>query len=200
MSFESVKRMVRERRRGATAVGLVAFLSATTAVLAADRPPAVGEAAADFSLQGLDDQTVSLKDANAAGPVVLVVLRGFPGYQCPVCSDQVAGLMAKAKQLGASKARVLLVYPGPADGLKKHAEEFAGTKKALPEPFTMLLDPDYTFTKAYGLRWNAPDETAYPSTFVIDAEGKVRFAKVSKSHGGRAEAGEVLAALAKLAD
>jgi hypothetical protein len=58
------------------------------------------------------------------------------------------------------------------------------------------MDPDYKFTNAYRLRWDAPRETAYPSTFVIDRERKVRFAKVSKTHGGRATASEVLKALA----
>ena len=57
------------------------------------------------------------------------------------------------------------------------------------------LDPDYKFTNAYHLRWDAKAETAYPSTFVIDAERKVQFAKVSKSHGDRASADEVLEAL-----
>ena len=60
---------------------------------------------------------------------------------------------------------------------------------------TLLLDPDYSFTNAYGLRWDAPRETAYPSTFVIDTDGTVRYAKISKSHGDRAEVSDVIKAL-----
>ncbi len=30
-----------------------------------------------------------------------------------------------------------------------------------------MLDPGFTFTNAYGLRWNAPHETAYPTTIVM---------------------------------
>ena len=48
---------------------------------------------------------------------------------------------------------------------------------------------------AYGLRWDAPNETAYPSTFIVHRDGLIRFAKVSRTHGGRASATEVLAAL-----
>ena len=59
-----------------------------------------------------------------------------------------------------------------------------------------MLDPDYTFTNAYGLRWNAENETACPATFVIDTNRKVVFAKVSKTHGDRAEVADVLDALA----
>lgn len=86
-----------------------------------------------------------------SGPVVLVVLRGYPGYQCPLCTKQVAEFVAKAEQFKAAKARVLFVYPGPADDLKTHADEFVRGKD-YPAEFTFLLDPDYAFTKQYGLR------------------------------------------------
>jgi peroxiredoxin len=91
----------------------------------------------------------------------------------------------------------VLVYPGPAGGLEGHAEEFA-RGKALPENFHLVVDPDYTFTNAYDLRWDAPKETAYPSTFVVGADGKVAFAKVSHTHGDRAKLDEVLRALDRL--
>jgi hypothetical protein len=58
-----------------------------------------------------------------------------------------------------------------------------------------MLDPDYTFTKAYGLRWDAPNETAYPSTFVITENRKIIFSHVSREHGGRVKAEEVLKSL-----
>jgi len=58
-----------------------------------------------------------------------------------------------------------------------------------------VLDPDYVFTNLYGLRWDAPRETAYPSTFVVDSLGVVRFSKISRSHGGRASVDEVLQAV-----
>ena len=45
----------------------------------------------------------------------------------------------------------------------------------------------------YNLRWNAANETAYPSTFVFDRQGVVRFAKISKSHGDRSSAVDILA-------
>lgn len=63
--------------------------------------------------------------------------------------------------------------------------------KMLPAGFEMVLDPDYTFTKQYGLRWDAPQETAYPSTFLIDSQNMVFFSKISKSHGGRTTTTEV---------
>ena len=86
---------------------------------------------------------------------------------------------------------------GPADRLNEHAKEFFKDKE-LSDVFRLLVDPDFKFTDAYGLRWNAPHETAYPSTFVIDRQNVVRFAKVSKSHGDRASTVEVVKVLSQL--
>jgi hypothetical protein len=49
----------------------------------------------------------------------------------------------------------------------------------------------------YGLRWDAPKETAYPATFLIDGKGAVFFVKIVREHGGRTTAAEVLDALPK---
>lgn len=160
-------------------------------------PPAVGDTAREFELQavlGIHEGKVKLRDVVKSGPVVVVVLRGFPGYQCPICSRQVGSLIARAKDFSAQNANVLLIYPGPAKELDQRAQEFLkGT--TLPAPFTLLLDPDYKFTNAYGLRWDAPRETAYPSTFIVDSASRVRYAKISQSHGGRAEVTDVLKSL-----
>ncbi len=155
--------------------------------------PAVGEQAPDFTLKTLEGDSVNLDELRENGPVVLVVLRGYPGYQCPICSVQVADLMKHAAALKQAGANVVLVYPGPIDGLGDRAEEFL-KGKTLPENFHYVTDPGYEFTSAYELRWDAPRETAYPSTFVIDRDGIIRYAKVSKSHGGRAKGSDVAAA------
>ncbi|PIQ52245.1 MAG: bacteriocin, partial [Comamonadaceae bacterium CG12_big_fil_rev_8_21_14_0_65_59_15] len=47
----------------------------------------------------------------------------------------------------------------------------------------------------YNLRWDAPDETAYPSTFVFDKQGTVRFVKISQSHADRSSAAVILTML-----
>ena len=175
---------------------IVASFAISNGLFARDKAgrPAVGDVAEDFELKTLQDDNVRLSKLVADGPVVLVVLRGFPGYQCPICNSQVGQFLSKAKQFDTAKVRVVLVYPGPADGLKKHANEFV-RGKTLPDNFYLVLDPDYEFTKAYNLRWDAKNETAYPSTFVIDRERKFQFAKISMTHGGRASADEVLKSL-----
>ena len=90
----------------------------------------------------------------------------------------------------------MMVYPGPAD-LKAHGEEFLKSKQ-WPKDFVYLLDPDFMMVNAYGLRWNAPGETSYPSTFVIDRKGVVKFAKISQGHGDRSKALDVLEELKRI--
>jgi peroxiredoxin len=91
---------------------------------------------------------------------------------------------------------VVLVYPGPPQDLGAKANEFLADKK-LPENFDLVLDQGYEFTNMYGLRWDAPHETAYPSTFLIDRQGVIFFSKIVKEHGGRTTAAEILDALSK---
>ncbi len=87
-----------------------------------------------------------------------------------------------------------MIYPGPSGVLQEKAKEFT-SDFTFPEGFYFALDPNYEMVNQYGLRWDAPKETAYPSTFVIDKNGKVVFVKVSSSHGGRADVEEVVEAL-----
>jgi hypothetical protein len=47
-------------------------------------------------------------------------------------------------------------------------------------------------TNLYGLRWDAPHETAYPSTFILDKKRTVLFEKISHSHGDRLSAQDAL--------
>lgn len=178
-----------------------------TEVMAAVRslvgPPQTGQIVDDFTLSNLQGESVALSGLLEKGPVVWVMLRGFPGYQCPICSRQVASLVSSAQQLRQQGASVVMVYPGPRSGdqwtLQDKAREFQeGT--TLPEGFHFLIDEDYHVTDLYGLRWEAERETAYPTTLLLDSDGKVVYSKVSKTHGGRANVEDILDALKKISD
>lgn len=175
---------------------LLAFATVLPLALSAATPPTVGEKARDFTLSTPEGKHVRLSGAMSQGPVVLVVLRGYPGYQCPYCNRQVQDFIQNAPGFAAADARVVLVYPGPAQDLGGKANEFLADKK-LPGNFDLVLDPDYEVTNLYGLRWDAPHETAYPSTFLIDKQGTIFFSKIVKEHGGRTTATEILDALPK---
>jgi hypothetical protein len=99
-----------------------------------------------------------------------------PGRLCGGRNSRRLGLSRSAQDLGAK------------------ANEFLADKK-LPENFDLVLHPGYEFTNMYGFRWDAPHETAYPSTFLIDRQGVIFFCKIVKEHGGRTTAAEILDAI-----
>jgi peroxiredoxin len=157
--------------------------------------PKVGQAAPNFSLSTPTGQSLTLASLTEKGTVALIVLRGYPGYQCPYCVRQVHDFVQSANKFAAAGAQVLLVYPGPPADLDQHAKEFLAKQNPLPQNVTLVIDPDYAFTNQYGLRWDAPNETAYPATFLIDRKGVIFFSKVSQEHGDRTTASSVLSQL-----
>ena len=172
------------------------FVLAAVLPLAAAAPPSVAEKAPDFALSTPQGKSVRLSEMVSKGPVVLVVLRGYPGYQCPYCNRQVQDFIQKSQEFADAGAHVVLIYPGPPQDLGARANEFLADKK-LPINFDLLVDPGYAFTNLYGLRWDAAQETAYPSTFLIDRQGVVFFSKIVKEHGGRTTAAEIPDAMPK---
>ncbi|MEX2271934.1 MAG: redoxin domain-containing protein [Vicinamibacterales bacterium] len=163
----------------------------------ATAPPALGERARDFTLNRLDGGPVHLATLNKEGRVVVVMLRGWVGYQCPICNRQVGDFLRHAADFKAAGASVVLVYPGAAETLQGKAEDFV-TGKTLPDNFHFVVDPNMKVVNLYSLRWDAPQETAYPATFVFDAGGVTRFVKISRSHGDRSSATDVLKVMAGL--
>ena len=107
-------------------------------------------------------------------------------YKCPYCPKQVHDFVDHSAEFQAAHAQVLLVYPGPPAELDQHAREFLAKQANLPANITLVTDPDYAVTHLYDLRWDAPHETA---------DGRVTFAHISKTHGDRTSAADVLAAL-----
>ena len=156
-----------------------------------------GDTAIDFTLKAIDGSKVKLSEVNIGNPVVLLVLRGWPEYQCPVCSRQVGQFLGESENFQKMNTRLIMVYPGPSEVLKEKAKEFSMDFE-FPDNFYFVLDPDYSMVNKYGLRWNAPKETAYPSTFVMDKKGKIVYSKVSSTHGGRADVSEALGVLKNL--
>ncbi len=155
-------------------------------------PPNVGQKAPDFKLHTPSGELIQLSKQIGNSTVVLVVLRGFPGYQCPYCQKQVHDFIEHAADFAAKNTSVILVYPGPPTNLDQHAKEFLTQQPSLPVNVVLLLDPDYVLTNRYDLRWDAPGETAYPSTFILDRKGSIFFEKISQVHGDRTKASDIL--------
>lgn len=183
----------RSLEKSVLALFLLILLPATTSY-AQPTPPEVGQKAPDFTLSTPEGAEVTFNTLLKKGEVVLVVLRGYPGYQCPYCQRQVHDFIQHAGEFASAGAQVLLVYPGPPAELASHAQEFIA-HEILPPNVRLVIDPDYKFTNLYGLRWDAPAETAYPSTFLVSEHGIIFFRKISHSHGDRATWSDVLAEL-----
>jgi peroxiredoxin len=167
-------------------------LALTISALAAT--PGVADHAPDFTLATPDGTALPLSSLTAQGRVVLVLLRGYPGYQCPYSAQQFNDFQQSAAQFAALGTQVLFIYPGPSSNLASEASSFTPTS-SLPGNMHLVIDPDFTVTNLYGLRWNAPNETAYPSTFIIEKNGSIYSAQIGKSHGDHPTAADILAAI-----
>lgn len=176
----------------------IASAGTITDAIADEKPdtskaPKVGEEAADFELKSIDDKTVSLHKLTEEGPVVLIVLRGWPGYHCPLCVHQVADFLGNAEKLTAKKVQVVMVYPGPEDLLAEHAKDFLKEiKVGFPANYHFVLDPEYKFTNAYHVRWDVGNGTAIPSTFIIGQDNRITFARVIPRYNGRVTAEQII--------
>ena len=91
-----------------TLSGILALLAANALHAA---PPYTGGQAPDFELVSTLGQHVRLSELTARSPVALVVLRGYPGYQCPYCQRQVMDFIHKSQAFADAGVQVVVVYP-----------------------------------------------------------------------------------------
>ena len=108
------RRSTFQRISGVLAVCALSFAPALFApALGVAQTPAVGQKAPEFTLSTPAGEPVQLASDLHKGKTVLVVLRGYPGYQCPFCTKQVHDFADHAKEFAAKDVNILLVYPGP---------------------------------------------------------------------------------------
>lgn len=171
---------------------------------------AVGDRAPAFTLPGVDGRPVSLHDALARGPVVLVFYRG--GW-CPYCNLQLQALQAILPQVEAAGARLIAISPQTPDA-SLDTQQKAGLR------FDVLSDVGSATSRRYGLvhtvdpesrgvlrqfgndlvRINGTDtwELPVPATYVVDRDGTVVFAHADANYRRRVEPTAVVAALQQI--
>lgn len=169
---------------------LLASLSSVAAT------PGVGQRAPDFSLSTTSGEQLSLSTLIGKGNVVLIVLRGYPGYQCPFSQQQFQAYQQAAASFAATGTDVLFIYPGT-DGrnLADDARQMTGAAQ-LPPNVHVVLDPNFQVTTQYGVRWSAPNQTAYPSTFLVSKNGNVIFAHTGRTSSDQTPVKDALAVIA----
>jgi peroxiredoxin len=153
----------------------------------------------DAELTTPEGQTVHISDRRGK-PVVLVFNRGFAGVICPYCTTYTAQLADRYDEIKALGAEVLLVYPTKDADQAKVAEFKAAVEDILKEegegglPFPVYLDRGLVATT----RFNLTGDLTKPSTFVLDAQGIVRYAYVGNAPDERPAIERIIEELRKL--
>ena len=174
-----------------------------------DRALTVGESAPDFTLPDAFGDLISLKALRSKGPVIISFYRG---EWCPFCNLELRALqevLPKMQELGAT---LVAISPEIQDGGVAVTEKNKLT-------FPVLSDFSNMVARQFGIVFRVGDklqelsrnifkndlalkngegsyELPVPATYVVDTNGKIRFAHVEVDYmTGRAEPVEVVAVL-----
>ena len=123
----------------------------------------IGDRAPEFTLSGPGGRTVSLSDY-AGKPVVLVF---YPGDDSPVCTKQLNAYNDGLEEFEALDAQIVGIS----------AQDVASKDAFVAKhgfDFPLLADTDNEVAAAYGTR--GPIGFPRRSTFIIDADGVIRYA------------------------
>lgn len=123
----------------------------------------VGDRAPDFTLPSTGDGTVSLSDF-AGRPVVLVF---YPGDDSPVCTKQLNAYNDGLDQFQELDAQIIGISAQDLDSKQAFSSKHGFD-------FPLLADTDKEVAAAYGTL--GPIGFPRRSTFIIDADGIIRYA------------------------
>ncbi|MEM7261066.1 MAG: redoxin family protein [Planctomycetota bacterium] len=139
--------------------------------------------------------TLDLGEFRGKRPVLLIVLRGFAQRVCVYCFEQmIAYKRSKLLDEWRDEVEILVVYPGPREGLAEFRRKFEQEPDRLIPDFPVLYDPNLELTRALDIE----DEQALPTTMIIDQAGVVRWAYVGQSIEDRPSAKRVSKELKKV--
>ena len=145
----------------------------------------------DLTFTGSDGNPVSIQDYVGKKNVLLVFTRGFSGQLCPYCTTQTSRLIANYDKFTERDTEVLLVYPGSTDQLDAFRQASMAEAEKESFPFPVLLDEDLAAVK----RLNIAAQLAFPSTFIINKDGRVTLSYVGKNLTDRPSIKALLAQL-----
>ncbi len=156
-----------------------------------------GQPLPDF--QAVDEDGNRVSSSELAGtPAILLFVRGS---WCPFCSKQVANLTRVYKEITDSGAKLILITPKPLATTRRVAEIFE-------VDFEFWLDDSLEIAKQLGLVLEAgvPDDhrkeygedTLWPTSLVVDANGMIRFTELSRFIADRPNPEKLLKVLRNL--
>jgi mycoredoxin-dependent peroxiredoxin len=150
--------------------------------------PAVGLAAPDFTLPDQDKQLVALRDLRGT-PVLLVF---YPFAFSRLCTAELCRLRDELADYTDAGVRVVALSTDPVYALRAFREQ-----EGLDFPLLSDFWPHGSTAQAYGV-FNEKAGMAVRATFLLDADGVVRFAEVN-APGDVREQTEWKSAVAQLA-
>jgi len=186
----------------------VFILGLVSSGLAAEPGLKAGSKAPDFKAVNYEGDAVTLSEYLDEGPVVLLFYRG--GW-CPYCNRQLQEYQGRIEEFDELGAAIIAVsVDQPSNQLKTVAEKKLS--------FEVISDPQARILKLYNLVYQVPDELvtvyrekynidleawsgqknhmiAIPATFVIDADGTIRYAYANEDYKIRPPAEEILKVL-----
>lgn len=144
-------------------------------------PPALqpGSTLPDFTALTEDGEAIESRQLRGSAAVILFVR----GNWCPFCSAQVKNLAAHYKSISDLGARLLFITPKPLATTRRVADFF-------DVDFEFWLDQDLRIARQFDLvrkdavpnahREEYGEDTVWPTALVVDSDGIIRFAKLSK--------------------
>lgn len=138
-----------------------------------------GQPLPQFSAVHEDGSTVSSSDLRGHATVILFVRGGW----CPFCSRQVEEITSHYKDINSLGAKLVFITPKPLDTTRRVAD-FFNVK------FDFWLDESLAIARSLGLvltdgvpkDWAKEygHNTFWPTALVVDADGIVRYSKLSR--------------------
>jgi peroxiredoxin len=146
-----------------------------------------------------DGKEVKLADLMTRDYLVLVITRGWYGGVCFYCASQTSRWARRFDELEPYNAQLAVVFPTETEEDNVKIDELTKRIKKGPipnedVPYPILLDVNLMGVDQLGIR----AELAKPSTYIIDREGRVRFAYVGESIADRPTVDSILQQLAQL--
>lgn len=163
-----------------------------------------------FELSNANDETRSLNNFLSQGPLVISFYRGA---WCPYCNLEINALQQRLPEITAAGAQLIAISPQRPD---KSADQVASSQLT----FEVLSDLENKLAKKCGLVFTLPEslrpiyeawqidipehngddsfELPIPATYVIDADGNVRYAHVNMDYTQRLEPYIIIEQLKKL--
>ncbi|MDB4807491.1 peroxiredoxin family protein [bacterium] len=158
----------------------------------------------DFSTLVFSDpegKEVKLSDIMTEDYLVLVITRGWYGGVCFYCASQTSRWARRFEELEPYNAQLAVIFPTESvdEAVKIEELEKRIRKGQIPNeeiPYPILLDINLSSVDQLGIR----SDLAKPATYIIDREGRVRFAYVGESIADRPTVDSILNQLSKLSD